>query len=171
MELKNTVEYLYLALMMRWESTAPKDKHLGHLNGEQTRNTQAERLAYIINKIAAGNVDSVFNALSMACRRNDGKSNIYKDSSWMLMPTPLLNGWYLEGNISLIQKQDIVQGLTKVGISPALVSCIDVFIEGKSIKSLIPSTGEEISMLNKMYKRGEIDEDDYNFLMSCYSKE
>lgn len=170
MELKNTVEVLYLALMERWESTAPKEKHLGELDGRPVRNTQAERLAYIIIKIAAGDIDRVFTALSMSSRRKDEKSNISKDSSLMLMPTALMNGWFLEGNISLLQKQDIVQGFTKVGISPALVACIDDFVEGKSIKQYYPSKDETLRMLDNMHKSNTIDDEDYEELVRFYSE-
>ncbi len=39
MGIKNTVEYLYLGLMLRWEDAAPPDRHEAFLDGEPARNT------------------------------------------------------------------------------------------------------------------------------------
>ena len=134
MSIKNTVEYLYLALMARWENYAPPDKHQGLLDGVPERNTQITRLAYIIRKIAAGQSDRVYNAVSVGSRRKDGTSYISQNFEWMEQPYPLSDGWYFEGCTSLVQKQDIIQSLSKVDCSWALIAAIDDFVAGKSIK-------------------------------------
>src|SRR5437867_1017338 len=115
MHLKDPVELLYLSLMLRWELSAPPDKHEGVLDGETERNTQISRMAYALQKIAAGNVERTFQTLARYTRRNDGESYISKDASWMKEPYPLWDGWYLEGCTSLVQKQSFLQYLTKVG--------------------------------------------------------
>lgn len=134
MGIKNTVEYLYLTLMARWENSAPPDRHQGYLDGEPERNTQITRLAYIIRKIAAGQSDKVYSALSVGSRRQDGNSYISKNRDWMEQPYPLSDGWYFEGCTSLIQKQEIIQSLSRVGCSGTLIAAIDDFVAGKSIK-------------------------------------
>ena len=133
MGIKNTVEYLYEGL----------------LDGESARNTQITRMAYILRKIAAGQVERTYQLLSRHSRRKDGKSYISKDFSWMTEPYPLSSGWFFEGCTSLIQKQDILQHLSKLDLSPTLVDCIDEFVAGKSIKGRIPSEEEAEEILRR----------------------
>lgn len=142
MAIKNTVEYMYLGLMLRWEENAPPDRHEGLLDGKSARNTQITRMAYILTTIAAGQKERTYQLLSRYSRRHDGKSNISKDSTWMTEPYPLSGGWFFEGCTSLIQKQGILQHLSKLDLSPTLVACIDEFVAGKSIKGRIPSKEE-----------------------------
>lgn len=149
MGIKNSVEYLYLALMLRWEKSAPPDRCEGSLDGETARNTQITRMAYILKKIAAGQEERTYQLLSRHSRRNDGKSYISKDSSWMGQPYPLSNGWYFEGCTSLEQKQAILQHLTELSLSPTLVACIDEFVAGKSIEYRIPSEDEAEEILRR----------------------
>ena len=125
MGIKNTVEYLYLALMLRWEKDAPPDRHKGLLDDVPTRNTQITRMAYILKKIAAGQAERTYLLLSLHSRREDGKSYISKDSSWMKESYPLTHGWFFEGCTSLDQKQRILKNLSKLDLSPTLVNCID----------------------------------------------
>lgn len=149
MGIKNTVEYLYLALMLRWEKSAPPDKHQGLLDDEPARNTQITRMAYILKKIAASQEERTYQLLSRDSRRDDGKSYISQDASWMKQPYPLSGGWYFEGCTSLVQKQDILQHLTKLGLSPTLVSCIDEFVAGKNIEHCLPSEDEAEEILRR----------------------
>ena len=149
MGIKNTVEYLYLALMLRWEKSAPPNKRQGLLDGEPERNTQITRMAYIVQKIAAGQEERAYQLLSRYSRRDDGKSYISHDASWMKEPYPLSRGWFFEGCTSLIQKQEILQHLTKLGLSPTLVSCIDDFVGGKSIEHYLPSEDEAEEILRR----------------------
>ena len=149
MGLKNTVEYLYLALMLKWEKSAPPDRHAGILDGENTRNTQITRFAYILRKIAAGQEDRTYNKLSRHSRRNDSESYISKDPSWMIEPHPLSEGWFFEGCTSLIQKAEIIQQLTKLELSQALVNCIEDFVASNSIEKHIPSDEEAEEILRR----------------------
>ncbi|WP_306476571.1 hypothetical protein [Methyloversatilis sp.] len=149
MGIKNSVEYLYLTLMLRWEENAPPDKHEGLLDGASARNTQITRMAYILRKIAAGQEDHTYQLLSRHTRRNDGRSYISTDSSWMTEPYPLSSGWFFEGCTSLIQKQGILQNLSKLGLSPTLIDCIDEFVAGKGIKGRIPSEDEAEEILRR----------------------
>ena len=149
MGIKNTVEYLYLALMLRWEKSAPRDGHKSILDDEPARNTQITRMAYILKKIAAGQEDRTYQLLSQHSRRKDGNSYISKNSSWMENPYPLTDGWFFEGGTSLIQKQEILQHLTKLNLSPTLVDCIDQFVAGKSIDERMPSEIEAEEILRR----------------------
>lgn len=133
MGIKDTVEYLYLALMARWENTAPTDRRQGLLDGKPERNTQITRFSYIIRKIAAGQESRVYNALNTGAQRNDSNAYISRDFSWMEQPHELSDGWYFEGCTSLVQKQSIVQALSRVGCSAALIAAIDDFVAGKSV--------------------------------------
>jgi len=142
MTIRNSVEYLYQVLMLRWEEAAPPDNHEGILDGEPVRNTQVTRMAYILRKIPSGNSDSVFRTLEVHTRRRDGKSYVSKDRGWMEQPYPLLDGWYFEGCTNLSQKQGILQQLTKVGLSAGFVACCDDFVAGNSIRKHLPTLEE-----------------------------
>lgn len=159
MGIKNSVEYLYLTLMLRWEESAPADRHGGLLDGETTRNTQITRMGYILQKIAAGQEHRVYEVLSRYSRRNDGKSYVSKDNSWMTEPYQLSDGWYFEGCTNLGQKQDILQGLTKIDLSPYLVSCIDQFVAGNSIRSFIPSEEDAEVILRRSIEQEKLQEE------------
>lgn len=161
MGIKNTVEYLYLALMLRWEKSAPPDRHEGQLDDKPARNTQITRMAYILRKIAAGQEERTYQLLSRHSRRNDGKSYVSKDSSWMTEPYPLSADWFFEGCTSLVQKQDILQHLTKLNLSPYLVNCIDQFVAGKSIENCIP-TDEEAEEILRQSIEAERAQDEHN---------
>lgn len=161
MGIENTVEYLYLTFMARWENSAPPDRHQGLLDGEPERNTQITRLVYIIRKIAAGQSDKVYSALSVGSRRKDGSSYISKSRDWMEHPYPLSDGWYFEGCTSLIQKQEIIQSLSRVSCSGALIAAIDDFVAGKSIKPhlvLDEATEELLLQIVRDDESFEIDE-------------
>lgn len=170
MQFRNTTEYWYYSLMRRWENTAPRNLRHGYLDGSDAVNSQIERLMFILRKISVGNTDRVMNCLSVCTRRNDGRSYISDDHSWMKEPELLDGKWYIEKTISLIQKHDIIQCLVKVGISPALVAVIDDFVEGKDVAMYQPTVSECLSMLEKMLNAGEIDQDEYAQLVaSCSS--
>lgn len=147
MRLKDPVEILYLSLMLRWERSAPPDKKQGLLDGKPERNTQASRMVYILRKIGAGSEDRTFSILSTHSRRSDGESYISKNHRWMEDPRELLDGWYFEGCTSLKQKQDILQGLTKIGLSAAFVACADDFVSGESVRRYCPTEEEQEEIL------------------------
>ena len=150
MRVNDPVEVLYLSLMSRWQKTAPLDRHAGFLDGEPAQNTQITRLIYVLQKIAAGNVERVYSMLARYSRRSDGESYISKNSSWMERPSPLGDGWFFEGCTSLVQKQDIVGNLSKLGLSGAFVQAVDDFIANKPIEQYFPTEAEEQLMLAKI---------------------
>ena len=149
MGIKNTVEYLYLVLMLRWEKTAPPDNREGLLDNKRERNTQKARMTFILRKVAAGQEKRAYMHLSRFSRRNDGNSYVSNDFSWMKAPCSLGDGWFLEGGTSLIQKQQILQHLTKLELSPYLVDCIDEFVAGRSISNRVPSEAEQEEILRR----------------------
>jgi hypothetical protein len=161
MGIKNPGEYLYLAFMLKWEKSAPKDRHSGLLDGEKEVNSQIARMVYILRKIAAGQTERCYQLLSRHSSRNDSESYVSKDSSWMKMPHPLSEGWFFEGCTSLIQKQEILQSLTKLNLSQTLVNCIDDFVAGKSIEKHIPSEeeAEELYRISIGNERFDLDHD------------
>jgi hypothetical protein len=159
MQIKDAVEILYLHLMYRWEASSPSDGKQGLLDGMPERNTQMSRLAYVLGKIAAGrHEERIYNALARNTRREDGKSYVSKDPSWMIEPFKLTSGWFFEGCTNLKQKQDIIHVLTKVGISPALVAAIDDFVAGESIKKYFPTEEEENDILARIKEKEFLDE-------------
>jgi len=147
MKFKSTVEIFYMAMMLRWERTAPEDGKQGLLDGVDERNTQISRMVYILRKIAAGQEDKVYKTLSIRSARKDVQSYISRHPTWMKAPKELSDGWYFEGCTSLEQKQMIVQGLTKLGLSSAFVACIDEFVAGRSVTPCIPSEDEQDELI------------------------
>ena len=129
--------------MLRWEENSPPDGRQGLLDGEPERNTQISRMVFILQKVGLGSVEKAFGVLSLDSRRNDGESYISKNKSWMEEPRELLDGWYFEGCTSLIQKQEILQGLREAGLSAAFVACADDFVAGKSVRGYLPSEEEQ----------------------------
>lgn len=155
MVIKNSVEYFWLVLMLSWEKTVPQDRHQGYLDGEPAQNSPTARMAFILNKIAAGQEERVYQLLSRKThKQSDDKSYISRDFSRMENPYPLLNGWFFEGCESVEQKQNILQFLTKLNLSQTLVNCIDEFVTGKSIKNRIPSDEETEEILRRNIKIG-----------------
>lgn len=156
---RNTVELLYLGLMLQWERTAPLDRHKGLLDGVPAVNSQTARLAYVLNKIAAGAVERTFQRLACArsLRRKDGYSYISKEPGFMKEPYPLHKGWYLEGDVSLKQKQGFIQHLADLGLSPTFVASIDDFVAGKTILQYMPTDEEQAEIERELRERGEFD--------------
>jgi hypothetical protein len=156
--LSDPVELLYLALMLRWERTAPPDQHQGSLDGLPVRNTQIARMADLLRKIGAGESERVFRSLARYARRNDGRSYISKDHAWMIEPCPLLDGWFFEGCVSLERKQAILQNLTKLGFSSDFVACTDEFVAGRSIQKYLPTDEEQAEIVIKLRQLGAASE-------------
>lgn len=150
MRVINPVEILYLSLMHRWEKTSPPDRHEGLLDGEPRRNTQTSRLAYILQKIAAGKVEKVYSTLARHTPRNDGESYISKNSSWMKEPYSLGDGWFFEGCTSLVQKHGVVHNFSKLGLSGAFSNAVEDFVANKSIERYFPTETEEELILAKI---------------------
>jgi hypothetical protein len=133
--------------MLRWEANAPPDAQWGLLDGKPACNSQKARMADLLKKIGVGDERRVFPVLARYSTRRDGRSYISRDSSWMEDPVELVDGWFLEGCTSLKQKQDILQHLTKTGLSPAFVACADDFVAGLSVRRFIPSEDEQIDII------------------------
>ena len=154
MRVKDPVEILYLSLMHRWEASAPDDGKQGLLDGLPERNTQMSRLAYIIGKITIGNQqEKIYSTLARNTTRQDAKSYVSKDPSWMKEPFELTGGWFFEGCTNLKQKQDIVHALGRIAISPALVAAIDDFVAGESIKKYFPTEDESNEILARIKEK------------------
>lgn len=154
MRVQHPVEVFYLALMHRWYTTAPPDKHLGSLDGDPARNTQVARLAFVLQKVAAGQVQHAFSTLEKHTEREDGISHISKAKTQMREPYPLWDGWYLEGNMSMDDKRErIIRNLRHVGVSAAFIRAVEDFVEGKSIEPYFPTAEEEKIILAKIAER------------------
>lgn len=151
MRVADPVEILYLSLMHRWDRTAPPDRHEGLLDGEPARNTQTARLVYVLQKIAAGNVERVYSTLARYTRRNDGESYISKNPSWMEQPFPLGDGWFFEGCTSLVQKHSVVHNFSKLGLSGAFGQAVEDFVAHKPIEQYFPTEAEEERILAKIH--------------------
>ena len=149
MHLSDSVEILYLALMLRWEKSAPANNHLGYLDGVPTRNSQKARLAYVLSKIAAGN-PRFLPALSLRTRRKDGESYVSSSPAWMAEPCELLDGWFLEGCMRLEQKAAITSAVVRLGHSALFGASMDDFVEGKSVRKYMPSIEEQEALVRRL---------------------
>ena len=147
--LSDPVEILYVALMLRWEKSAPPDNHLGSLDGIPTRNSQKARLAYLLRKIAAGN-PRFLPALSVRTRRQDGESYVSTNSSWMVEPCELLDGWFLEGCMRLEQKESVTSAVVRIGHSALFGACMNEFIAGSSVRDFMPSIEEQEELARRL---------------------
>lgn len=146
MRVLEPVEILYLSLMQRWERSAPADKHQGFLDGEPARNTQTERLKYVLEKVALGSqatTERVYSTLARYTRRQDGESYISRKSDWMQQPEPLSGGWFFEGCTSLEQKLNVMSALSHVGLSGAFVQATAEFVSNKPIDQFLPTEADE----------------------------
>lgn len=141
-------EFWLVAILLRWEQNAPPDRHWGELDGRPACNSQQQRLAHVLQKVAIGRVDDAYPTLARYTRRWDGESYVSMDPSWMKKPMPLWDGWYVEGGQSLEQKFDLLDNITLLGYSPEFVECARDFVEGRSIEGYLP-TFEELEVLFK----------------------
>lgn len=157
MRVLEPVEILYLSLMQRWANTAPLDRHQGILDGEPVRNTQTERLKYVMEKIAAGSeatTQRVYSTLARYTRRQDGESYISRRSSWMEQPEELSGGWYFEGCTSLEQKLNVVSALPHLGLSRPFVQAVAEFVAHKPFEQFFP-TGEDEPEIHRRIRAWE----------------
>jgi hypothetical protein len=154
--LTNTVEILYLSRMLRWECTAPPDRHKGFLDGVPEFNSQTARLAYVVKLIAAGTEDKVYSTFERLTRRDDGHSYISRDASWMNSPCSLSSGWHFEGCTSLEQKQQCIRSVIQLGLSPLFERCFDDFVAGRSVVDYMPTLEEQEVILERLRERGEL---------------
>lgn len=161
----NTKELLYLSLMLRWETTAPQNRHKGHLDGEPAINSQTARLAFVLKKIALGVEEQTYQALARHTRRRDGQSYVSRDASWMQSPYPLSNGWHLEGCTNLgNQKLGFTDCLIDLGHSGIFVAAVDAFVAGKSIFEFMPNAAEQEEIVARLRSMGDLDFESPNSL-------
>jgi hypothetical protein len=104
-------------------------------------------MAYILRKLGAGAEEGRFKTLSVHTRRQDGRSYISKDSSWMTNPEDIGDGWFFEGCTSLPQKREILRALSKIGYSVPFVECCEEFVAGNSVRRFLPTIEEAERML------------------------
>ncbi len=160
MRLRDPVECLYLSLMYRWQKSAPPDHHTGRLDGEPTENCQITRLAYVLKKVAVGQVDATFCRLETLTVRRDGSSYISKRPNTMQSPYPLWDGWCLEGCASLDQKRLIIRQLRQLGLSPSFVESVEDFVAGEAIDRYFPTLAEQEEILQQIdTQTGVIEQD------------
>ncbi len=145
MGVKTREEVLWLALMLRWENVGVPDGVSCTLDGEPAINSQIERMAYVLRKLGIG--ADVFRTLAVHTRRQDGRSYISKDSSWMKEPKDIGDGWFFEGCTSLRQKHDVLSALSKIGYSTPFVESCEEFVAGKSVRRFLPTEKEMERML------------------------
>jgi len=150
MHVLDPVECLYLSLMHRWQTTAPPDHHTGRLDGEPEENSQVARLAYVLKKIAVGQVDETFASLEKLTLKRDGSSHISKDTRRMRSPYPLWDGWYLEGCMDLVAKLEIIRQLRQLGLSPAFVRSVESFVANDPIDRYLPSLQEQEEIIRRL---------------------
>jgi hypothetical protein len=144
---KTPEEVLWLMLMLRWENARVPDLASCTLDGKPIFNSQIQRMTYILRKIGAGIDEGRFRTLSVHTRRQDGRSYISKDSSWMEDAVDIGDGWFFEGCTSLPQKRNILGALSKVGYSVPFVECCEEFVAGKSVRRFLPNQEEAERML------------------------
>jgi hypothetical protein len=147
MGVKTSVEFLWLALMLRWENADVPDQASCTLDGKPAINSQIERMAYILRKLGVGADEGRFQTLGVHTRRLDGRSYVSKDSSWMTNPVDIGDDWFFEGCTSLPQKREILSALSKVGHSVPFVECCEEFVAGKSVRRFLPTKEEAERML------------------------
>ena len=151
MRLKDPVEILFLGLLLRWENTAPPDKTQGFLDDNPERNTQMSRMAYVLNKVGTGVEDKYFLKLSVGASWSKLSGTFLdKNNDHMENPYPLNASWWLDGCASLERKLEMMQDLTKLGISPTFTRCACDFIAGESVASYMPTEEEQDEIVRKI---------------------
>src|SRR6266496_2623831 len=100
---RNPEEYLYLAMLSRWECNAPSDGHMGMLDDKPARNTQTARMVKVLQMLT-GLRDPSLAKLMKHTERKDGRSYISMDAGWMKEGYEIGKGWYFEGCMSLADK-------------------------------------------------------------------
>lgn len=153
----NTVELLYISLMLRWQRSAPPDGHQAPLDGVPTVNSQAQRLAYILKKIVVGQEKRALPCLARYTRRNDGESYVSTNRAWMDKPLSIADGWWLEGTQSLKQKLALVDQLGHLGHSGLFIEAVGAFVSHEPIDEFVPTPEQQEELLEDLQRRGEMD--------------
>jgi hypothetical protein len=152
-------EYLYLSILLRWEREAPPDRHEGFLDGIPAKNTQTARMVKVLQMLTAGVCqDQAMRKLEEHTKRpSDGRSYVSRDSSWMQQPYEIGKGWYFEGNMSLLEKQKILDGLPGLGLSTReFANCAQDFVEARSVERYVPTTEEAGQIFERWKREGRV---------------
>ena len=132
-------EYLYLSALSQWERDAPRDS---------VQNTQIARMVKVLRLL--GIDDQKMKKLERNTRRRDGRSPISQDRSWMNLPNALGQGWYFEGNMSLVEKKKILHDLPKLGLaSRDFANCAENFVAGRSVQKYWPSHEDAVRLIKQ----------------------
>lgn len=151
MRLRDPVEILFLGLMLRWEKTAPPNMKQGMLDTETERNTQMSRMAFVLNKVAVGVEDEYFQKLAVGASWSKPSGRFLdKNKEHMENPIALHKGWWLDGCASLERKLEMMQDLTKLGLSPTFTNCACDFVSGKSVASYMPTESEQDEIIHAL---------------------
>jgi len=130
MKITEPTEFYFYTLLLNWN----------HKASDSSSHNQINRMIYLLGVVSASIEERTYQTLSRYCRRHDGESYISKNCDWMgPHARPLREGWYLHDNISLKQKQAILNGLSKLGYSSGFRSCVDAFVAGQEIDQYMPS--------------------------------
>jgi hypothetical protein len=133
--------------MLRWENAGVPNGSSFMLDGKQAENSQIERMAYALRKVGTGTDGALFQKLAVHTRRQDGRSYICDDASWMNEPKAIGDGWFFEGCTSLKQKRDILGKLSSIGYSIPFADCCEEFVAGNSVRRFLPNKKEAERML------------------------
>lgn len=86
------VEVLYMSLMERWANTAPPHGKRALLDGRPATNSQTERLAFVLRKIALGpKAESFYNGMT-----RDTRPLISRKPADLDNARELSDGWFLD---------------------------------------------------------------------------
>jgi hypothetical protein len=156
MHVTDPVELVFLALLLRWEQSAPPDKKQGLLDGERERNTQMSRMAYVLSKVGVGVEDKYFQRLSVGAGwSKPGGKFLDKNKSHMENPIGLNKGWWLDGCASLERKLEILSDLRKLGFSQAFTNSACDFVAGKSVVGYLPTEEEQDEIIRNLRAQDE----------------
>lgn len=141
MPITNKIELDILATVVLWKNSAPKDKH--KFKYLDKRNSQTERLCFVLNLIASHFKDEDYNSIFQQLttrnpRKKDDKSYLSKDPSQLKEPHPVKGDWYFEGCMNKGQKQLFMQHIRKLRFpggfqfSTDFSACVDDFLDYKN---------------------------------------
>lgn len=163
MLITNKKELTCLALFIKWQNEAPKDKHKIQSFLEDKRNSQSTRLSFILNLIALSNKEDDFNTIfqqfaKYTLRTKDKNSYISKDL-WMKDHYHIRGAWYFDACSNVNQKQNWVQYITKIRFSNSFKfstqfsDCAADFIANKNLKKYEPTTGEYLKLYQEKIEK------------------
>jgi hypothetical protein len=109
------------------------------------------RMAFVLNKVGAGVEDKYFQKLAVgASWSKPGGQFLDKNMEHMENPITLNKGWWLDGCASLERKIEMMQDLTKLGLSPTFARCACDFVAGKSVATYMPTESEQDEIIQTL---------------------